>query len=361
MWPLDIISSTDEATKTILEMARKYIALRDAKMSEKERQSALARAKPVKGDEVLQFDPILGNFVSCNNGFIQQINWVKQTVDRYVIRESSKRPLNVLLAAAPGSGKSFFVKELARVSDADIKFLEYHVASFRDINDLFSVLQRIQSLNLQKKIPFILFDEVDAKVGGRFLFSNLLAPLWDGQFHIGQETHALGKAVIFFAASSLLPSPSVNNVLKGKHQSMTYQEYYELWLKLVQSKIGGSGIEKARDFIDRMDYVLCIPPTDAHLTDGSPEKEYWLLSCLLIKKHFEHVKRVEKSAAWALIRALAATGSRRKAESIVFRSFLPNDISFQFSYLPEDVQKAFETDQEIIGLHNTFFEIHFGE
>jgi hypothetical protein len=92
----------------------------------------------------------------------------------------------LLLAANPGSGKSFLVKELSKQTTNETEFLEYHIASLRKVDDLFSIFQRVQSLNLEDNLPFVLLDEVDGRVAGDYIFPKLLALLWDGVFHIGQ-------------------------------------------------------------------------------------------------------------------------------------------------------------------------------
>ncbi len=117
-------------------------------------------------DELLRQDGAIGRYVTCTEGFKKELSALEQTVLNYVAREKPSRPLNLLLAANPGSGKSFLVKELSKQISGDTEFLEYHVASFRGIDDLFSIFQRIQSLNLQGRLPFVLLDEVDGWVAG---------------------------------------------------------------------------------------------------------------------------------------------------------------------------------------------------
>lgn len=311
----------------------------------------VAHARP------LSLSGVVGRFVTCNSGFEQELAALKETVAAYVRREKPARPMNILLAATPGSGKSFLVKQLAKSISKDAEFLEYHVASFRDVGDFFSILQRIQSSNLEGKLPFVLLDEVDGKVNGRYLFPNLLAPLWDGIFHVGQDQHHLGRAVLFFAASALLPSPSIQNVLGSSGKPATYSEFANAWRNKVQVALEESTVEKARDFVDRIDFLLCIPPIDFAIEDGDPAREYMKLACLLVKKHFDQVDRVEMSAVWVLMRLLAQYGSRRRAESIVFRSKDPPDGAYRFANLPPDIRIRFAQDEVVGRTGDRFFEL----
>ena len=305
-------------------------------------------------DEQLTSGGAIGRYVTCTEGFKKELSALERTVMTYVGREKPSRPLNLLLAANPGSGKSFLVKELSRKISGHTEFLEFHVASFRKIDDLFAIFQRIQSLNLEGKLPFVLLDEVDGKVDGEYIFANLLAPLWDGVFHIGQERHHLGRAVLFFAASALLSSPSVQNVLGTTDQRFTYLEFAEKWRRKVKAELRESKIPKARDFIDRIDLLLCIPPIDFTITDGDPAEEYKLLACILVKKHFPKVTRIEKAAVWLLILELLNAGSRRRAESAVFCSTDPDGTTFDLAHLPADIVEFFKDDEVIKATKNSY-------
>ena len=314
---------------------------------EQQRERDESREPTSEVDELLNSDGAIGRFITCTEGFKQELKALEQTVNTYVGREKPSRPLNLLLAANPGSGKSFLVKELSKQMSGDTEFLEYHVASFRKLDDLFSIFQRIQSLNLEGKLPFVLLDEVDGMVDGNYIFPNLLAPLWDGVFHIGQERHHLGRAVLFFAASALLSSPSTQNVLGTIDKEVTYLEFADKWRRKVKAELRESEIPKARDFIDRIDLLLCIPPIDFAISDGDPAQEYTLLACILVKKHFPLVTRIEKSVIWILILELLNSGSRRRAESAVFRSTDPQGPTFELADLPPDIVELFKDDEVV--------------
>lgn len=321
---------------------------------EQQRERHESRKPASEADELLKSDGTIGRFITCTEGFKHELNALDQTVNTYVEREKPSRPLNLLLAANPGSGKSFLVKELSKQISGDTEFLEYHVASFRKLDDLFSIFQRIQSLNLEGKLPFVLLDEVDGKVDGNYIFPNLLAPLWDGVFHIGQERHHLGRAVLFFAASALLSSPSTQNVLGTVDKKVTYLDFADKWRRKVKAELRESKIPKARDFIDRIDLLLCIPPIDFAISDGDPAQEYTLLACILIKKHFPSVTRIEKSVVWILIQELLNSGSRRRAESAVFRSTDPQGTTFNLAHLSPDIVELFKDDEVVRATRNIY-------
>jgi hypothetical protein len=53
---------------------------------------------------------------------------------------------------------------------------------------------------------------------------------------------------------------------------MTYLEFADKWRRKVKAELRESEIPKARDFIDRIDLLLCIPPIDFAIIDGDPAR-----------------------------------------------------------------------------------------
>jgi len=278
-----------------------------------------------------EITPIFGKFVTRNSGFQAELNELRDVVQDYATRADVARPLNILLAAEPGNGKSFLVKQLAKKisksSDVEVEFEEFHVAAFRSVDDLIGVFQRVQSSNLNGRLPFVLFGEVDGRVNGRHIFANLLAPMWDGRFHVGKESFALGKAVFLFAASNLVPSPTILSVLGAEAQEkkdlISYDGYAVKWREQAIKRIEEpddkeDAIEKSKDFTDRIDIWVCIPPVHPAISEGDAALEKIDIACLLILKHFKNIKRIDASAAWVLSTMLSQTSSRRGAERSVF-------------------------------------------
>jgi len=289
-----------------------------------------------------EITPVFGEYVSRNEDFAAALVDLRDVVRSY-IKRPAKRPLNILLGAQPGSGKSFLVKQLAqslaKKEKAKVTFEEHHVVAFRSVDDLLDVFHRIQSANLEQKVPFVLFDEVDGLVAGRHVLANFLAPMWDGVFHSGKDMFTLGKAVFVFAASSMVPSPALEIATAKKItplNSVSYSEFARKWLERVEKDVRKKGtIEKCQDFIDRIDVVLCVPPIhEALVGREKASSEYVDIACLLIRKHFPKVKRVEKAALMAIAKTLVETGSYRKAESSVFCSCVSAAGVFRLSDFP---------------------------
>jgi hypothetical protein len=358
MLDLVVWSLAGPIASQLMETAMKY--LKQNKPTGKKQSGTADIAHEIK--------PVFGKYVTRNSRFAEELGHLRNIVRDYASRTGVQRPLNILLAAEPGNGKSFLIKQLAKSvsSGPEVQFEEFHVAAFRTTEDLLGVFQRVQSANLHGKLPFVLFDEVDGKVGGRHILANFLAPMWDGIFHAGKESFALGKAVFCFAASNMIPSPTVENVLgetagvsKGQ---VDYTEYSEKWRGLAEKRIaevsnGNGAIEKCKDFIDRVDVMLCIPPVHPRLLGDDAAKEHVDLACLLVKKHFPQVKRIERAAVVALVNKLAGSSSRRSAERCVFCSRTPDAETFKLTDLPSSDQDKYRDNRDVSALLNSYYDI----
>ncbi len=80
------------------------------------------------------------------------------------------RPMNVFLNAPPGSGKSFLVNELANAISRNARrvrtpYAEFNISSFSDVEQIETIFDYIQSNNIEEKVPFVLVDECDSKIG----------------------------------------------------------------------------------------------------------------------------------------------------------------------------------------------------
>lgn len=280
--------------------------------------------------------PVFGKYLTRNVSFVQHLSDVRDQIETYVNRLSVRRPLNVLLAAPPGNGKSFLIKQLiASVkSDLEIAFEEVYVASLENVAELYSVFQRVQSINLEGKIPAIFFDEIDSTIDGSTLYAKFLAPMWDGTFYIGKDKFFLGKSVFFFAGSTLSLDEASNLILSEKgDKPISYDDYFDRWKRKFDDQIETQQ-EKLPDFIDRIDAIIRIPPIRKELLGSDWILEYEDVACMLVLKHFPSVKFIEKRALEVLRDELISGKSLRTAEKIVFNSRPRDPEKFDFSSLP---------------------------
>jgi hypothetical protein len=291
--------------------------------------------------------PVFGNYVTRNSGFVEYLNAVKTQIETYTNKSGRVcRPLNIFIAAPPGSGKSFLIKEIISGIE-DHTFEEIYIASLDHPNELHGVFHRVQSANIQRKIPVVFFDEIDAVVAGGHVYARLLAPMWDGTFYIGKEKFYLGRCIFFFAGSSLsLESESANIVAEHTNKTtLCYDDYFEKWAnKFVE--FYKKQPDKLSDFMDRVDAIIRIPPICKQLLGDQLEQEYEDLAVMLIKKSFPDVSKIHPAALSVICHALTSESSMRKAEKLVFSSSLALSDTFSLDSLPPR-SRAIATESDL--------------
>jgi hypothetical protein len=186
---------------------------------------------------------LFGDFLVWN-GVDAKLTEVKDeltaAVDHY-FDGPSPRPLNILITAPPGTGKSFFVKNVLReTSSADsLPLIEINATQLQKPSDLFMQLRRVTSQIAQHGKGLLFLDEADTQLpNGEYLFSYLLGPMWDGEYPTDGITLSMKRVVWFFAASK---APS-------------YDEF----------KTAIETTAKAQDFLSRLYLKYTLPGLEAN-------------------------------------------------------------------------------------------------
>jgi hypothetical protein len=110
------------------------------------------------------------------------------------------RPFVAAILGPPGSGKSTLANALAKESDCE--YIEANVAQWASIDDLFTMLEKIRTVALRRKVPLVLIDEVDTNHSTDPIYGKLLAPLWDRHYFFRGEQRRIGPAIFLLAGSS---------------------------------------------------------------------------------------------------------------------------------------------------------------
>lgn len=143
---------------------------------------------------------LLGNYVTLDYLHASDVKEVVTKISEYAEDHSRPRPLNVLMLAEPGSGKSHLVKALAaQMTIGKAEAVTYNMAALQRLEDLSQPLESVRNLKVLDKFPILFLDEIDSQPT---FFSVLLPLLWDGELHVGHTDLKLGKLVIILAAST---------------------------------------------------------------------------------------------------------------------------------------------------------------
>jgi hypothetical protein len=172
------------------------------------RAHAIAVLVARRGPGVLENIPYgrFGKLQSVDRHEIEQYRAVRQLMHEYVAArrragaDDEAKPLAIGVFGAPGAGKSFGVKQIARLVLGDQKPLEFNLSQFKDQQDLLGAFHQVRDRALQGGVPLVFWDEFDSR--DFFWLQYFLAPIQDGKFQEGQITHYIGPSIFVFAGGT---------------------------------------------------------------------------------------------------------------------------------------------------------------
>ncbi|WP_395292725.1 hypothetical protein ACF9IK_03300 [Kitasatospora hibisci] len=159
-----------------------------------------------------------GELVTIDRMEIEGLNSIKNLIMNY--RASVKLttpPLGIATFGAPGSGKSYAVKQIIKTQEADepIELIEFNLSQFHSPGELVSALHRVRDIALGGKIPLAFWDEFDTPLDDQELgwLRYFLAPIQDGTFQQAETLHRIGASIFVFGGSQF------DRFSKFKHQA----------------------------------------------------------------------------------------------------------------------------------------------
>ncbi len=132
---------------------------------------------------------------------IEALRSMRQLMLSYSDGGKQKQPLSLAVFGAPGSGKSFGLKQIAAgVFGRDNPILEFNLSQFKGPEDLIGAYHQVRDQALAGYTPVVFWDEFDSRE--YVWLQYLLAPMQDGKFQEGQLSHSIGKSVFVFAGGT---------------------------------------------------------------------------------------------------------------------------------------------------------------
>ena len=142
-----------------------------------------------------------GKMTVVDRNEIESLCGLKQLMVNYVNQAKPERPLSIAVFGAPGSGKSFGVKQIGKeILGPDYVILEFNLSQFAGPQELTGALHQVRDKVLEGAIPMVFWDEFDSNQYKWLQY--LLAPMQDGKFQEGQLTHLIGKCIFIFAGGT---------------------------------------------------------------------------------------------------------------------------------------------------------------
>ncbi len=132
---------------------------------------------------------------------IESLRGLERLIKGYERNPRPSKPLSIAVFGAPGSGKSFGVKQIAKTVLGDkVPILEFNLSQFSDPGELIGAFHQVRDKVLMGTTPIVFWDEFDSHE--YMWLQYLLAPMQDGAFQEGQVTHPIGKCVFVFAGGT---------------------------------------------------------------------------------------------------------------------------------------------------------------
>jgi hypothetical protein len=236
---------------------------------------------------------LLGDYVTLDwqhrNDIIRIISEIRQ----YAEDRTRHRPLNIVMQAEPGSGKSHFVRCLAKkLENYHASSVDFNMASLQSIDDLLQPLDAIRNLKVMDRLPILFLDEFDSDPRR---YSLLLPLMWDGELHIGHRDLKLGKLVIILAGSG----KNLEDAIKKARGMQKTDMPEDAKIVDLLSRINGGELE--------------IPSLDLREGERDRRVDKVCLTISLIQNRFGHTVEL---VAWALLRFVAMSRFRYGVRSI---------------------------------------------
>lgn len=227
----------------------------------------------------------LPDYATVDYDHIIGVHNVLESIKAYIVDTSLKRPLNFLLLASPGSGKSHLIKSIAqhlRDKKAKVSDVTFNMATMRSKNDLGQVLDHARNIAIESRTPLIFLDEFDSDERN---YSLLLPLLWDGSLDVGHRDLRLGRSIFFLAGSR----KALSDKLKTARD-------------ISDSRSAQHDDTKLLDLFSRISGTVVRLPVLSDVTENHiPDK--FVVAMSLLRHRFKACYRVPWSLLWFIVKA----------------------------------------------------------
>lgn len=149
---------------------------------------------------VEESESLLKGYATLDDQHRSEIQKLITDIAAYLQDSSRKRPFNALMLAAPGAGKSHFIKQLAgAMRENRVQAVTFNMATMQSPDDMAQPIDELRNLKVNDRFPLLFLDEFDSDPAR---YPALLPLLWDGELQVGHRDLKLGKAVIVLAGSN---------------------------------------------------------------------------------------------------------------------------------------------------------------
>jgi hypothetical protein len=287
----------------------------------------LARRIVLEGPEKALSNIPLGRFgklLTVDRNEIESYRTIATLIQEYLQQERQEKPLSIAVFGAPGSGKSFGIKEIANSLSSRIRELTFNLSQMNSPADLIGALHQVRDEALRGKMPLVFWDEFDSNLDGTDLgwLRYFLSPMQDGSFLEGQVTHPIGRAIFVFAGGT----------------SETMEEFGRgLEVEAFRAAKGPDFLSRLKGFIN----ILGPNPRRGHADPFYLIRRAILLHSLLRRQAgqlFNPTLQIDANVLDALLETKTYLHGVRSMEALLAMSQLSGKVRFERSCLPPPAQ-----------------------
>jgi hypothetical protein len=234
----------------------------------------------------------LGEYVTLDWQHHEEIQKLTRVILEYSKDPTRRRPLNIIMQAEPGSGKSHFIKSLAKSMETDnVSAVTFNMASLQNVEDFIQPLEEVRNAKVVDKLPLLFLDEFDSDESN---YPKLLPLLWDGELSVGQRRLRIGKVVIVLAGSGR----GISAVMKNAKGMRPDSDDSSSKLPDLLSRINGG--------------ELTIPSLDEVSSNRDRRVDKVCLTVALLHQRFPSLSKIP----WAFLKFVSETRFRYGVRSI---------------------------------------------
>lgn len=140
-------------------------------------------------------------YLTADRDEIESINEIRRLILEYKNNPEDKNPLSIAVFGAPGSGKSFAIKQIAKaIFGKEKEPLEFNLTQIKTADHLHRAFHQVRDASIRREIPIVFWDEFDT--AGLQWLADFLAPMQDHEFFDGSHKHPFGKCIFVFAGGT---------------------------------------------------------------------------------------------------------------------------------------------------------------
>jgi hypothetical protein len=107
---------------------------------------------------VAESESLLPGYATLDGPHRDEIKKLIEQITDYLRDTTRQRPLNALMLAAPGAGKSHFIRELARKMKGDrVQAVTFNMATMRSADDMAQPVDELRNLKVNDRFPLLFF------------------------------------------------------------------------------------------------------------------------------------------------------------------------------------------------------------